>query len=262
MVGFASQRRLRRRFTAERDISRAILQAGIDHDWLIMGASSPSVPRPFQTLPEENNAASPPAARPPGVDAPPGADPLTAALGAVPASVVRQAHGTVVLVRTRRAAWPEIAPVRDTAQRHVYAPTPDALSALVDKWFAENTFSAEEFTDLSLLVEKKRRQGVTISLGLPALNEEATLGEAGDGLADRIAADPEGAGELGFIDAIAGSKAARGQPLQQQIAHLIGETGGLDKAERGSWCKAHVSPASRRCPSKPATWEPIANGRR
>jgi glucosyl-3-phosphoglycerate synthase len=49
-------------------------------------------------------------------------------------------------------------------------------SVLVDKWFAENTFSSKEFKDLEYLVSLKRAEGVTISLGLPALNEEETVG--------------------------------------------------------------------------------------
>lgn len=48
--------------------------------------------------------------------------------------------------------------------------------AAVDKWFAENTFDSEEFADLRRLLELKRRRGVTISLGLPALNEAETIG--------------------------------------------------------------------------------------
>ena len=51
-----------------------------------------------------------------------------------------------------------------------------AVSELVDRWFAENTFSSSEFADLGRLVEEKRKQGVRISVGLPALNEEATIG--------------------------------------------------------------------------------------
>jgi glucosyl-3-phosphoglycerate synthase len=52
-----------------------------------------------------------------------------------------------------------------------------AISILVDKWFAENTFHADEFSDLSQLLDLKKKQGVTISLALPALNEEATIGK-------------------------------------------------------------------------------------
>jgi len=51
-----------------------------------------------------------------------------------------------------------------------------AISLLVDRWFAENTYHAAEFDDLARLVEKKEKQNLTISLALPALNEEETVG--------------------------------------------------------------------------------------
>jgi glycosyltransferase involved in cell wall biosynthesis/nucleotide-binding universal stress UspA family protein len=51
-----------------------------------------------------------------------------------------------------------------------------AISILVDKWFAENTFHADEFSDLEYLYEIKKNQEVTISLALPALNEQETVG--------------------------------------------------------------------------------------
>lgn len=51
-----------------------------------------------------------------------------------------------------------------------------AISLLVDRWFAENTYHASEFDDLEWLVEKKEQQNLTISLALPALNEEETVG--------------------------------------------------------------------------------------
>ena len=51
-----------------------------------------------------------------------------------------------------------------------------AISILVDKWFAENTFHADEFDQLDELLALKREQGVTISLALPALNEQETVG--------------------------------------------------------------------------------------
>jgi len=49
------------------------------------------------------------------------------------------------------------------------------LGEIVDKWFAENTFSSAEFADLRRLVEAKQRQNLRISVGLPTLNEEATI---------------------------------------------------------------------------------------
>ncbi|NTW03445.1 MAG: glucosyl-3-phosphoglycerate synthase [Oscillochloris sp.] len=51
------------------------------------------------------------------------------------------------------------------------------LSAIVDRWFAENTFSSTEYDDLNQLFALKRQQGVTISLALPTLNEEQTISE-------------------------------------------------------------------------------------
>ncbi len=52
----------------------------------------------------------------------------------------------------------------------------EAISILVDKWFAENTFHADEFNQLRELIELKKKQGLSISLALPALNEEETVG--------------------------------------------------------------------------------------
>ncbi len=51
-----------------------------------------------------------------------------------------------------------------------------AISILVDKWFAENTFHADEFRNLNRLLEWKDSQDLSISLALPALNEEQTVG--------------------------------------------------------------------------------------
>jgi glucosyl-3-phosphoglycerate synthase len=52
-----------------------------------------------------------------------------------------------------------------------------AISILVDKWFAENTYHADEFADLEALAALKKRQGLTVSLALPSLNEETTVGK-------------------------------------------------------------------------------------
>jgi glucosyl-3-phosphoglycerate synthase len=57
------------------------------------------------------------------------------------------------------------------------APVIEDLSTRVDRWFAENTFHSREFADLQALLALKEKQGLTISIGLPALNEEATVGE-------------------------------------------------------------------------------------
>ena len=51
------------------------------------------------------------------------------------------------------------------------------LAVVVDKWFAENTYHTREFMDLERLMELKEDQGISISLALPALNEEETVGK-------------------------------------------------------------------------------------
>lgn len=51
----------------------------------------------------------------------------------------------------------------------------ETLSVQVDRWFAENTFHSREFDDLNILMALKEKQGVTISVALPALNEAETV---------------------------------------------------------------------------------------
>jgi nucleotide-binding universal stress UspA family protein len=51
------------------------------------------------------------------------------------------------------------------------------IAVVVDRWFAENTFNSDEFAALEKLVALKQEQNLTISLGLPALNEEETVGD-------------------------------------------------------------------------------------
>ncbi len=89
------------------------------------------------------------------------------------AKTVESLPGTVIVAKSSRATPPIIGDD---------APPPISLSgqevsSVVDKWFAENTFHSREFRDVERLVELKRRQGLTISLGLPTLNEEATIGD-------------------------------------------------------------------------------------
>jgi glucosyl-3-phosphoglycerate synthase len=57
------------------------------------------------------------------------------------------------------------------------APALAPYAVNVDKWFAENTFDADEFDDIAQLVVAKRAQGLSISLALPALNEAETAGK-------------------------------------------------------------------------------------
>jgi len=90
-----------------------------------------------------------------------------AALGSVADRILRECPAGVITVKTSRGM--PLSPPEEIAGAR-------AISILVDKWFAENTFEADEFADLDQLVRLKRSQGLTISLALPALNEEETVG--------------------------------------------------------------------------------------
>ena len=94
-------------------------------------------------------------------------------LGPVGQSVVAAARAAVV-VRTRTPVASSIfrGPSALPADRSARSA---AISELVDTWFVENTFSSTEFANLRRLVEAKERQAIRISVGLPTLNEEATI---------------------------------------------------------------------------------------
>ena len=47
----------------------------------------------------------------------------------------------------------------------------------IDEWLKSNTYHHGTFRDLAELVEKKQEQGMTISLCIPTLNEEKTIGK-------------------------------------------------------------------------------------
>ncbi len=47
----------------------------------------------------------------------------------------------------------------------------------LDEWLQRNTFHHAEFRDLNRLMQEKEKQGVKISLCIPTLNEEATIGK-------------------------------------------------------------------------------------
>jgi hypothetical protein len=87
----------------------------------------------------------------------------TSLIGPVAERLLSDPTKTTVIVKSRRpmseALLDESAGTR-------------AISVLVDKWFAENTFHAGEFADMKDLMALKEGQGSTISLALPALNEE------------------------------------------------------------------------------------------
>ncbi|HET9590282.1 MAG TPA: glucosyl-3-phosphoglycerate synthase, partial [Anaerolineales bacterium] len=95
------------------------------------------------------------------------ADEVTS-LGRVADRIMAESQCGVIVVKTKRP--PLFGPESEEAGHA-------AISVLVDKWFAENTFHADEFEDLDYLLNLKRERGLSISLALPALNEEETVGK-------------------------------------------------------------------------------------
>ena len=54
---------------------------------------------------------------------------------------------------------------------------PSETSARIADWLKTHTFHHSQFADLRQLVEQKEKQGLTISLCIPTLNEERTIGK-------------------------------------------------------------------------------------
>ena len=131
----------------------AILEEAANHDLVVVGASAQ----------------------------PTGAGSGRRLFGRLAETVASRAKPTVMVVKTRE-------PFTAVTFEHLRAetgslPAADAaieqsrsLPSVVDRWFAENTFDTSEFRDLKRLVDLKERQGLTISVGLPTLNEEKTIG--------------------------------------------------------------------------------------
>ncbi len=101
--------------------------------------------------------------------------------GTLAESVATKAKPTVIVVKTKQsvghATFEELRASEGTlAHADAYVERTRSLPVVVDKWFAENTFHAHEFADVRKLLSLKERHNLTISVGLPALNEERTIG--------------------------------------------------------------------------------------
>lgn len=118
------------------DSVKTIFEEAKNYDLVILGASS------------GNNASSPP-------------------IGPVAEKLLRESEATILVVKT---------PYNISDYVFDESAGSQAISILVDKWFAENTFGSDEFSNLKQMMQLKEKQGITISLALPALNEEETVG--------------------------------------------------------------------------------------
>jgi glucosyl-3-phosphoglycerate synthase len=115
-----------------------------------------------------------------GASAPPG-DPGSSLFGALPEAIAQRAKPTVIVVKTRepigRQTFEQLAEkVESLAAADRAAEAARAIPARVERWFAEANFHHSEFGDLSRLAALKEKQGITVSLVLPTLNEAETIG--------------------------------------------------------------------------------------
>jgi glucosyl-3-phosphoglycerate synthase len=113
--------------------------------------------------------------------APGGHDGTTYLFGALPEAVATRARPTVIVVKTResigRQTFEQLAQRAETlAAADRAAEEARAVPARVERWFGESNFHHREFSDLRRLVQLKEKQNLTISLVLPALDEEETIG--------------------------------------------------------------------------------------
>ena len=112
---------------------------------------------------------------------PGGADGETYLFGALPEAIAARARPTVMVVKTRetieRATFDQLAARAETlAAADRAAEEARAVPVRVERWFGESNFHHAEFADLRRLVTLKEKQKLTISLVLPTLNEEETIG--------------------------------------------------------------------------------------
>ncbi|HWP56987.1 MAG TPA: glucosyl-3-phosphoglycerate synthase [Candidatus Acidoferrales bacterium] len=128
---------IKRLITVRGDVETAILQEAETHEMIIVGAGyNPAMPAGF--------------------------------LGPIVERIARETDKPLLVVKTPEQGW--------IGYRAELRKEPPSISEKVDKWFAENTFHRSEFEDVRRLVDLKEKQGVKISLGLPALNEAETIG--------------------------------------------------------------------------------------
>ena len=118
------------------------------------------------------------------------------------------------------------------------------VSTRVDRWFAQNTYHSSEFQDVNALLAMKAKQGLTISLGLPALNEGATIGKVIETMKQALMLDAPLLDEIVLIDSnstddTAAIARAQGIPVFQH-PDILPELGTFRGKGEGLWKSLHV----------------------
>ena len=163
-------------------------------------------------------------------------------LGPVGQAIVANARAAVV-VRTAAPFSPNLTlPLptlpSDRAERS------RVVSEIVDKWFVQNTFSSSEFADLRRLVEEKERQNLRISVGLPTLNEEATVRHVIRAIRSRLMERIPLVDEIAVIDSDSDDRTREIAREEGVAVHVLGDILPGYGARRGKgealWKSLHV----------------------
>jgi glycosyltransferase involved in cell wall biosynthesis len=122
----------------------------------------------------------------------------------------------------------------------------EPVNVRVDRWFAENTFHSEEFSDLWGLMRLKEKQGLTISLALPALNEEETVGEVIQTLKTSLMDEVPLLDEIVLIDSNSSDRTRQiaenlGIPTYIHQEILADEVGSFAGKGEALWKSLHVT---------------------
>ena len=119
------------------------------------------------------------------------------------------------------------------------------ISDLVDAWFVRNTFSSSEFADVGRLLEAKQRQGLRISVALPALNEEETIRRVINAVRQRLVVRTPLVDELVVIDSRSADHTrdiARSEGVPVHIHdEILPEMGSHPGKGEAMWKSLHVT---------------------
>jgi glycosyltransferase involved in cell wall biosynthesis len=153
--------------------------------------------------------------------------------------VYEQSNLPLVVVRARQPEPLEFHPPQPIRRNQ------DNLSIRVDRWFAENTYDSQEFADLRTLLALKERQGVSISIGLPALNEEETVGGVIETLKTRLMEEIPLVDEIVLIDSNSTDNTVAiaescGIPVYKHPEILHDEVGSYRGKGEALWKSLHV----------------------
>jgi glucosyl-3-phosphoglycerate synthase len=163
-------------------------------------------------------------------------------LGPVGQAIVANARAAVI-VRTATPFSPNLPlplatlPTDRTERSRV-------IGEIVDKWFVQNTFSSSEFADLRRLLEAKERQNLRISVGLPTLNEEATVRRVIRGIRSRLMERIPLVDEIAVIDSDSEDQTREIAREEGVAVHILGDVLPEYGSRRGKgealWKSLHV----------------------